>query len=96
MTEKEIYELVSDNGPNRIVVDDQGTAMSLRHARDKLRRLIPYDVVFVRDDGWALGASYEFENVAYLLWRREWIGEVRRYVHGKTSRWFAKSYGRQG
>ena len=92
LTEKEIYDLVSNNGPSRIVIDSQGMALSLSRAQEHTGRHVPYDVVFVRDDKWCLGASFALEQTAYLLWRREWIGEVRRCVVDKASTWFAKSY----
>ena len=31
-------------------------------------------VVFIRDDGWMLGASDIFESVAYDMWKDKWVG----------------------
>ena len=31
-------------------------------------------IVFVRHDGWMLGAHVKFEEVAYKLWKEEWVG----------------------
>lgn len=34
-------------------------------------------IFFVRDDGWILGASPTFEEVAYEMWKDEWVGFVK-------------------
>jgi hypothetical protein len=35
-------------------------------------------VFFIRNDGWILGASARFEEVAYGMWKDEWVGYVKR------------------
>ena len=35
-------------------------------------------IIFIRDDGWSLGAPSEFEHVAYRLWMNQWR-EFRRF-----------------
>jgi len=58
------------NGPDRVVVDAEGTAMSWKRAAE---RGIFADAIFIRDDGWSLGAPTELAEVAYSLWPREWV-----------------------
>lgn len=38
--------------------------------------IIP-DIIFIRSDGWVLGAPAELENVAYEMWEENWIGFIR-------------------
>ena len=38
----------------------------------------PMDVVFIRDDGWTLGARAELEEAAARTWRRHWVRVLRR------------------
>jgi len=57
-------------GPDRVVVDKEGTAMSWKRAAE---RGIFVDAIFIRDDGWSLGAPTELAEVAYSLWPREWV-----------------------
>jgi len=71
-----IAEAVRKVGPTRVIVDGEGLGESPRRA--SLRRdYQPPTVVFVRDDGWTLGASAKFEHVARELYAREWIGVLR-------------------
>lgn len=52
-------------GPRRVVVDAEGTARSPKRAlRD---HGITPDVIFVRKDGWALGAPHRFVKVAQSM-----------------------------
>ena len=37
-------------------------------------------IIFIRGDGWAVGAPEEFEAIAYHLWQNEWR-EFRRWPH---------------
>jgi len=57
-------------GPDRVVVDVEGTAMSCKRAAE---RGIFADAIFIREDGWSLGTPAEFAEVAYSLWPREWV-----------------------
>lgn len=63
------------HGPTRVVVDEQGYATTPeRAARD-------YDVtptvVYVREDGWTLGAPDRLEHVARNLWADGWVAVAR-------------------
>lgn len=63
------------SGPNRVVVNEEGEAIPLKKAEEKG---ITVDVVFVRKDGWTLGAPESLEMTAFSLWADEWTGFFRR------------------
>ena len=64
------------NGPDRVVINEHGEAVPAGRAiRDY--NIIP-DIIFIRDDGWSLGAPAPLEVVAYGMWSDEWVGFVRR------------------
>lgn len=52
--------------PTRIVVDRHGSARPPKLG-DR------YDVIFVRDDGWSLGAPKRFRRTAHKLWAGSWV-----------------------
>lgn len=62
-------------GPDRVIVHDDGTAFSPRQALERYGTAP--DVVFVRSDGWFLGAPRDLEWVAYEMWEDHWIGYFR-------------------
>jgi hypothetical protein len=63
-------------GPTRVIVDDNGfTVTPLRAKRDYGR--VSIDVIFIRHDGWSLGASQDLAHVAERLWPKHWIGVLR-------------------
>lgn len=62
--------------PARVVVDDRGTAFPGRRAHWEFN--IEADVVFLRRDGWSLGAPKELERIAYEMWKDEWAYFTRR------------------
>jgi len=55
--------------PVRIVVNKKGHALPPDRAAKM--DVVP-DIVFVRKDGWALGAPFSLADVAYDLWKDEW------------------------
>lgn len=57
--------------PNRVVINEEGEALSPKRA---LEQGLAPDIIFVRKDGWMLGAPVQFENVAFKLWEKEWAG----------------------
>lgn len=69
-------ELVLLGGPSRVIVSGTGEATTNQQARDRYN-VVP-DIVFLRGDGWTLGAPKQFETVAYAMWRNEWVGFMRR------------------
>lgn len=71
-----IVDKIKSSGPDRVVISASGeTTTSLRAIRDY--RVIP-DIIFIRKDGWTLAAPNEFRNVAYDMWRDEWVGFMVR------------------
>ena len=75
-------------GDIRIVINQEGEAIpgalaveQAMHAigqgnLDMADDISPH-VIFVRGDGWRLGASPKFEEVAYNMWKDEWVGFVK-------------------
>lgn len=56
--------------PNRIVINEYGDAISPK------RTGIEPKVIFVRDDGWSLGAPRSLWKVAHDLWKDHWIAVI--------------------
>ena len=65
-----------DMRPTRVVVDRDGFGVTPARAAREYR--ITPEVIFVRNDGWSLGAPKELENVARELWRGKWIERWQR------------------
>lgn len=66
---------ISNHGPQRVVINSSGEAVSSSRA-DRIG-LVP-DIIFIRDDGWSLGAPAALETIAYSIWRKEWAAFARR------------------
>lgn len=71
-------ERILERGPDRVMVDWTGRAYPARKALEK--GFLP-DVIFIRDDGWSLGAPLRLARHAYDLWPDKWIGVLK---HGET------------
>lgn len=56
--------------PNRVVVDKDGEAWSPKTAA-AVANITP-EIIFIRKDGWVLGAPKQFERLAYQMWANEW------------------------
>ena len=67
--------------PVRVVVDADGYALPPEAAS---RNLVESDIIFVRKDGWSLGAPIKFEDIAYNMWRDEWVQFTRKGDKGWT------------
>jgi len=64
------------SGPSRVLIDATGTAVSsLRARRD---HGVEPDVIFIRNDGWSLGAPWHLFGAAEAMWPDQWIGILRR------------------
>lgn len=63
---------VMANGPTRVVVGESGEAVPTPRARQEFGATP--DVIFIRKDGWTLGAPKSLAHVAEGLWRDEWLG----------------------
>jgi hypothetical protein len=64
------------HGPDRVVISGAGEAVGSKRAREQYG--ISAEIVFIRDDGWSLGAPLYFKDVAESLWADHWIGVMER------------------
>ena len=64
------------DSPNRVVINSDGMGCPPKRAREKYG--INPDIIFIRRDGWTLAAPTEFENIAYQMWKNEWIAFLRK------------------
>lgn len=62
-------------GPDRVVINREGEALGSRRAREMG---VTPDVIFIRDDGWSLGAPARLRGVAESMWRDQWAGVLTR------------------
>ena len=70
MSELKMEVEISVSTINRVVVNERGEAKSPAMAAFD-HDIIP-EIVFIRNDGWALGAPKRFAAVAFEMWRKEW------------------------
>jgi hypothetical protein len=66
---KQICSRAMNEGPTRIVINSDGEAVPPNKDNIKL-----IEVVFVRKDGWSLGAPFHLIEVARKMWDDEWVG----------------------
>ena len=59
------------HGPDRVVINGSGEAVAPHRAPK-------FDIVFVRDDGWSLGAPAALAKTAESLWADQWVGVLVR------------------
>jgi hypothetical protein len=59
--------------PTRVLVNKDGLAVP----PSRNPSLEPISVVFVRKDGWSIGAPAGLEWAAYALWAAEWVSFER-------------------
>lgn len=57
------------SGPRRVVINQEGNAVPPVRCPEHLRP----QVVFVRNDGWTLGATRRLALTAWRLWSAEWV-----------------------
>jgi hypothetical protein len=69
---QEFADTIVTNGPTRVLLDCYGTAVSPQRALNEYG--IEPEVIFIREDGWSLGAPRQLQEQARKLWRKEWIG----------------------
>lgn len=63
------------HGPDRVVVDGEGYAVKPSLAA--MANITP-EIIFIRNDGWSLGAPENLQHVAFPLWRNEWVAFMRK------------------
>lgn len=80
---------IKRSGPQRVLIDAEGGAVNSKRAREQYG--VTPDIIFIRADGWTLGAPSYWEMNAERLWPDEWIGYLRRgdevatpYLTGRT------------
>ena len=64
------------HGPTRVIVNRDGKGMTPKRARE-FHGITP-DIVFIRDDGWSLGAPKRFADIAEKIWENKWKGVLLR------------------
>ncbi len=64
------YPHLMQTGPNRVVINKEGEAVPYETAF--LEWAISPDIIFIRNDGWTLGAPLYLAQVAYELWADQW------------------------
>lgn len=67
-----IHRDVIENGPVRVVVNYDALAVPLWQAMQEF--FVVPEIVFIRCDGWTLGAPKRFACVAKQLWSDQWLG----------------------
>lgn len=80
---KELTDQVRARGPHRVVINDEGEAVP---QRAEAAKGITVDVVFIREDGWTLGAANALAGVAEDQWSDRWIAFMRRDDGWKVQR----------
>lgn len=74
MNTQQVIEHIRTHGPNRVVINSYGEAVAPNRAAAKG---ITPDVIYVRNDGWSLGAPSQYESVACATWADCWVGVIR-------------------
>lgn len=75
MNLREETEKVLKSGPERVLINKQGNATTPQMAKARYG-IIPH-VIFLRDDGWTIGAPRHLENQAFALWASHWVAVMR-------------------
>lgn len=60
---------------DRVMVESDGLSVPHKEARDVFK--ITPDIIFLRNDGWTLGAPKIFERIAFKMWAGDWTHFVR-------------------
>lgn len=58
-------------GPHRVLIEPDVAVATYRAG------FIP-DLIFIRDDGWSLGAPSHLAPVAEAMWKDKWVGVLIR------------------
>ena len=62
---------IRESGPRRVLVNGDGNAVPPGVAAQLYGT--KYDIVFIRCDGWSLGATASLRHAARELWYHSWI-----------------------
>lgn len=72
------WEEIKERGPNRVLVPCRGGGTEgVPSSRARRDHGIYPEVIFIRRDGWSLGATRKHEAEAFSMWRDEWSGFIR-------------------
>jgi hypothetical protein len=63
------------HGPSRVMINPN-EAVNSRRAREE--HGVTPTVIFIRNDGWSLGANESLERAAYMMWPNEWAAYLRK------------------
>ena len=73
MNLEEAWKHIQKHGPTRVLINEEGEAVPPARAMD-IPGMKKISVVFIRDDGWSLGAPEHLRHVAEEMWQDQWIG----------------------
>lgn len=71
-----IKQEIQRRGPARVIINGKGDAVSPEHARREFG--IAPEVIFVRNDGWSLGAPRRFSDLALRMWQKDWVAVLHQ------------------
>ncbi len=86
MTSQQLRDAVAEvkmNGPTRVVTNEHGNATTPAQARESFGIVV--DAVLIRNDGWSLGFSEKFRDVAESLWAGDWVAELDTIYGGDVT-----------
>lgn len=69
-TAPEVISKIYQDGPKSIIINARGDAVA------PFRTNILPKLIFIRDDGWTLGASLKLRDVAFELFASQWIAFI--------------------
>lgn len=69
----QVAAAVLAGGPTRVLINADGYAVDAKRAMEKRVQVV---VVFIRNDGWTLGAPEVLADYAYILWEQAWVARL--------------------
>ena len=76
MTLDDAWKIIAARGPAEVLVNRQGDTASQDVAIKQHRT--PWDIIYIRDDGWSLGTSFYLAQYAEPMHKSRWIGKMVR------------------
>lgn len=67
---REVVDQIFANGPQRVMIDEHEARPAKRAA--VFHRITP-EIIFIREDGWTLGAPLRLAAAAERLWADQWV-----------------------
>lgn len=83
------YRKLIDEGPDRVLIQNE---ISVPWRIAVLEHKIIPTIVFIRNDGWMLGAKGSLISIAWEICKNDWIGFIRRPMNiiFPISEWFGE------